>query len=400
VSGSARLALVAGALRTVVAALVVGAAAIGYRTATGRTDRPALVGILVVAVLVALVLGRARTGIDRAANRLVLGPRADSHAVLENLLAKMASSMPVDEVVTRLAEAAGRRHQRAEVRVWLADGTAWGEAWPAPPAAGGDAYRVDVQHHGASVGEISVIADDEPLSPYDRRLLDELAAPAGVALSTVRLTVDLRRREAQLEDVNRALAASSDRMQDARLRERQRMRSEVNLKVVPHIRAAKAVLAQETVDAGAVRLAATTALDELRMIARGLHPARLLEDGVLASLDSWTARTGHRVTVSGAPPAGLDETLTRCVYFCAVILLDALAVAGSTDLGLTLDTVDDEVVLRVTGRLDEGRSVKTLVVQLVRDRAEAFDGSLEAEQEGDRVAIRCRLPLSSGVAVS
>jgi len=61
------------------------------------------------------------------------------------------------------------------------------------------------------VGEIEIAAGAAPLTPLDRRLLDELAGPAGVALSTVRLTVDLRRREAQLTDLTQALATQDPR---------------------------------------------------------------------------------------------------------------------------------------------------------------------------------------------
>jgi hypothetical protein len=400
VSLHGRLGLVTALLRAALAGLVIAGAALGYRLATERTDRPPLLGILASTVLVALVLGWTRGWIEHVAGRIVLGPRADSYAVLEDLLAKMASSLPVDEVVVRLAEAAGRDRQRAEVRVWLADGSAWGETWPAQAPDAVEAYRVDVQHHGASVGEISVGADAEPLSAYDRRLLDELAAPAGVALSTVRLTVDLRRREAELKGVNRALAASSDRMRGARLRERHRMRSEVNHKVVPHIRAGKALLVEDAVDAAAVRREATVALDELRMIARGIHPARLLEDGVLASLDSWTGRTNHTVVIAGGPPDELDEALLRCVYFCAVILLDALAVAGSSALSLALETEGEELALNLAGRLGQADSIDSLAVQLVRDRAEAFDGLLQVVREADRMTFRCRWPLRSPVAAS
>lgn len=396
----ARLAATATVLRALLAALVIGAAALAYRAGTGRADRPPLLGILTVTVLAALVLGWAREWVERTAGRLVLGARADSHAALEDLLATMAGSLPVDEVVVRLAEAAGRHRQRAEVRVWLADGTVWGQAWPPLSPDVGPAYRVDVQHHGDTIGEISVAAEAEPLSPYDRRLLDELAAPAGVALSTVRLSVDLQRREAELQEVNRALAASSARMRDARQRERQRMRAEVNQKVVPHIRAARALLAEEAVDPGAVRLEASRALDELRTIARGIHPARLLEDGLPASLDGWTERTGRPVTVAGRLPDGLDDELVRCAYFCAVLVLDALAVAGGTALGLTLDADDGDVVLEVSGRLGRDAPVEPLPVQLVRDRVEAFGGSLETSTGPGSVTYRCRLPRTASLVAS
>ena len=111
---------------------------------------------------------------------------------------------PVDEVVPALAETAGRtmHSTRAEVRLLMSDGDSWSQVWPQRAVADGSQMTVGVRHGGTDVGEIEVDVADPDESDRDRGLLDDLARPAGLALSTVRLTVELRRRAADLEEVD------------------------------------------------------------------------------------------------------------------------------------------------------------------------------------------------------
>jgi hypothetical protein len=242
------------------------------------------------------------------------------------------------------------------------------------------------------VGEIEIAAGAEPLTPLDRRLLDELAAPAGVALSTVRLTVDLRRREAQLTDLTRALAASSDRLRGARVEQQRRMRSEVDRRVLPHVRAARARLTEPgQPDTAAARREASAALDELRTLARGIHPPRLAEDGLVASLDGWMERWGRRVTITGDVVDALSEPVLRVAYFCVVTLLDALAEADAERLALSIADDGDSVQLQICGRVRPTTTPEQATVQLAQDRLEAFDGTLTVSWAEDTVSYAARL---------
>jgi signal transduction histidine kinase len=386
------VAVITALLRGALALLLFGVAAVGYVVASGRTDRPPVWWVVGVTVVVAIVLWWLEVTLERIANRLVHRERADVEARMDHLLQSMSEALPVDDVVVRLAELAGRNRQRAEVRVWLADGTSWGQAWPAQAPQVEAAYRVDVRHRGDRVGEIEIAAGAEPLTPLDRRLLDELAAPAGVALSTVRLTVDLRRREAQLTDLTRALAASSDRLRGARVEQQRRMRSEVDRRVLPHVRAARARLTEAgQPDTAAARREASAALDELRTLARGIHPPRLAEDGLVASLDGWMERWGRRVTITGDVVDALSEPVLRVAYFCVVTLLDALAEADAERLALSIADDGDSVQLQICGRVRPTTTPEQATVQLAQDRLEAFDGTLTVSWAEDTVSYAARL---------
>ena len=122
--------VIATLIRGLLALLLFGVAAVGYLFVTGRAGRPPLWWIVLVTVVVAVVLWWTQPAVERIANRLVHRERADTEAKMDDLLRSMSEALPVDDVVVRLAEVAGRNRQRAEVRVWLADGTSWGEAWP------------------------------------------------------------------------------------------------------------------------------------------------------------------------------------------------------------------------------------------------------------------------------
>lgn len=387
-----RVAMLTVVLRGVLALLLFGVAAVGYLVVFGRTGRPPVWWVVGATVIVAIVLWWAEVALERMANRLVHRERADAEARMDHLLRSMSEALPVDDVVVRLAELAGRNRQRAEVKVWLADGTSWGQAWPAQAPQVEAAYRVDVRHRGDRVGEIEIAAGAAPLTPLDRRLLDELAGPAGVALSTVRLTVDLRRREAQLTDLTQALAASSDRLRGARVEQQRRMRAEVDRRVLPHVRAAVARLADDgQPDPFAARREASAALDELRTLARGIHPPRLAEDGLVASLNGWMERWGRRVTITGEVVDSLSEPLLRVVYFCVVTLLDALAEVDAGQLELCIVDDGDRLELQIGGRLLRPAAPEQATVQLARDRVEAFDGTLTSSWTEDTVTYTARL---------
>ena len=387
----ARRAVAVALLRFAVALACYSAGAIGYRHGLGWTGQPGIGEVVLTTAVVALVLWVVDEPLGRLADRLAFGAGASGQRVVRGLLHRMASTLPVDEVVPRLAEAAGRTvgGSRAEVRVMLADGQHWSQVWPPAAAPAGSSVTVDVRHGGDSVGEIEV---DGSAGPTERRLLDELAAPAGLALSTVRLTVELRQRIAELDRLNAALRASRERMLTARQDEQRRLEREVDDHVMRHVDVVSRALAGS--DGPLLSEAAAhceQALDELRVIARGIFPPRLSDAGLIVSLEGWLERAKlHADLEAGSDLARLhgQADLEACLYFCAVTALDALALGGRTGLSVRVHESDTELVLRVAGHGD-GR-VNPDAVAAVRDRIEAFDGTLETLGN----VIICRAPLS------
>ena len=397
--------LTVSALRVSGAAAGFAGAALVYRFALGRTDRPGLGAVVLATVVVAVSLHLLDRRFGRLADRLVFGERAEGQRAVRGLLHRMASTLPVDEVVPRLAEAAGRTigGARAEVRVTMTDGQQWAQVWPPDALVGAAPLIVDVRHAGAAVGEIAV--DARSAGAEERRLLAELAAPAGLALSTVRLTVELRRRIAELDRINTALRASSERMRTVRRGEQRRLAEEVHERVGRHLELAQRELADLGAGAGAdpaARLARAAArcaraLDELRGITRGIFPPLLAEAGLAVAVEGWLDRAEVHapVTVAGdaAPLRAVPEVET-CLYFCAVTALHALVAGGRSGLTVRVEQDGAAAQLSLRGRGDGALDPDALA--LVRDRIDAFDGQLQLTRSPDGIdQLVCRVPLAA-----
>lgn len=395
--GSRRLELaLAGwfaASRFVIAGTLFAAAATVYRIGLGRTDRPPLWAVLALTALVATVLWALRKRLARFAERQTFGPDARGYREVSGLLARMAATLPIDDVIPNLAQTlAERAHSvRTEVRLNLEDGGQWAEVWPALAAPARAQLTVQVTHLGEEVGQIDIEQQQSGPGDYDRRLLDSIAGPAGLALSAVRLTLALRRRAAALEALNDAIFSSQQRLIDARAGEWRRFRAEIDHRVLPHLDRASAMVTQAqnttepAVDLRAAAFELSGALDVLRTIARGVFPPRLADAGLEVSLESWRDGAARVELLGDAGAIHDDPELEACVYFSVVTGLDA--VSGADRPAAKLTVTDDAVDFAVSG----DRPATDDTVLAIRDRVEAFDGSLD-EAQADSMLIRGHIP--------
>ena len=374
--------------------------AVIYRFGLGLRGTPSVFAVLVATAAVAILLHIADGPMGRFADRLAYGSEAESQRRVRGLLRRMANTLPVDEVVPRLAQTATRTvgGPRAAVTLTLADGQEWTQVWPPDRGTGASVVSAGVHHQGVAIGAIEVELPDSDVGPKQRRLLGELVAPAGLALSTVRLTVDLRRRIAELERANAALSASRDRLRTARDDERRRLRTEVGHHVLRHLTSAEQALAAVPAPPDARGAAAgqcEQALVELRLIARGIYPSRLGVAGLLVSLDGWLERapTHADITSDGElRELHANPELEACIYFCAVTALDSLATAGASALVAVITEHDTVVALDVSGVGGAGPARDALTA--LQDRIEAFDGELKASP----TALLFQAPLQSDAA--
>ena len=359
--------------------------------------------VVTATALVAGLLSMADRPITILADRLSFGERADSQQLMRELLARMSDTLPVGEVVPRLAEAAGRtaHSDRAEVRVWLPGGEEWSQVWPSPVRPRTDSLTIGVRHGGDALGEIEVAIAEQ--SAFDRRLLERLAGPAGLALSTVRLTYELRQRAADLERLTLALHQSRQRLLDARRDARQRLRRELADRVIRHMANASDAVARVRAGAGitsSLELSSAetelrTALDRLRVLSRGIYPPTLSESGLAVSLAAWPVSTGvpTAIQVDGADQLLRDRPeLEACIYFCVVTVLGALADRGADRLSATVRIDSGTVNFRVSASCQTDISAADVLA--IRDRVEAFDGSLlEVSAGSPQSAIAATIPL-------
>ena len=142
------------------------------------------------------------------------------------------------------------------------------------------------------------------------------------------------------------------------------------------------------------RKAAGAALQELRDLARGIHPPILADRGLDAAIRALAAHAAVPVSVdvelAERPPAAVE---TAAYFVAAEGLANALKHAQASRIDIDVHKRDDAIVVRV---LDDGRGGVSEAgggLHGLRQRVEALDGSLRiASPEGGPTVIEAVLP--------
>ncbi|HEX2030530.1 MAG TPA: hypothetical protein VHL78_03900 [Actinomycetota bacterium] len=384
--------VVYGSLAGFITAVYVGVV-VGIGSAIGTRGEPNL-GLQVAATaLVAVAFQPVRARVQHLANRLVYGKRATPYEVMAAFGERMASSIDVEEVLPRTAEAAARGigAGRIRVRVFLPDGTERQAHWP-PDAVGGFDLALPVVHQEAEVGEIAVAKPaGDPLRPAEEALLRDLASQAGLALHNVRLTTELR---ARLEEITRQAAdlrASQARIVTAADDERRRLERTMEDRVERRLeelagglRAIAGAPALEPAAASAgleeLRERAQATLEELREIARGIYPPLLADRGLAEALAAQARKDPDAVRLALGALGRYEEDVEAGVYFCC---LEAI---GSAPRGVALAVREEAGALHLSVEAE----LPSDAVPRIRDRVEALDGTLELGGDGLRAVIPAR----------
>ncbi|HET7046339.1 MAG TPA: PAS domain S-box protein [Gaiellaceae bacterium] len=138
------------------------------------------------------------------------------------------------------------------------------------------------------------------------------------------------------------------------------------------------------------------ALEELRELARGLHPAVLADRGLGPALEAAAARAPFRVDLAAVPGKRLPPAIEAAVYYVASeALTNAAKHAGAAEVTVRVGVEDGCVRVEIAddGRggaeLDSGTGLRGL-----GDRVEALGGSLELESPaGHGTRLRAAIPL-------
>ena len=388
---------------------------VGIGTAIGSSGNSFLTVLAAAAIAVAFNPVRDRA--KRFANRVVYGNRASPYEVLSEFSERVAGTYALEDVLPRMAALLGRGTGARGATVWLRVGdelrpsASWGstdiEAVAVPmndelPEIAGASKVAAVRDREELLGAVTVAKpSNEPLTGVEERLVEDLAAQAGLVLRNVRLTEELR---ANLEE----LRASRQRLVTAQDGERRRIERNIHDGAQQRL-VALAVQARLTESLAGkdpdrerdllrqLERGIQEALDDLRDLARGIYPPLLADRGLRAALEAQARRSAVAVAVQADGVGRYPQEAEAAVYFCILEALQNVAkYARASRATVALEGDAAELRFEVN---DDGRGFDTTAtsygtgLQGMADRLAALGGLLRVESEpGAGTTVIGRLP--------
>ena len=370
---------------------------------------PSVALSVVATAVVAVAFQPVRERVQRWVNRLVYGERATPYEVLADFASRVTGRYTTAELLPRLAQTVSDGLGGARVEVWVRAGdelvreVSWPtEADTAGPVPVIDATELDlpgdrvipVRHRDELLGALAVTKPaGETITPPEDAMLEQVATQAGLVLRNLRLIDDLKGSRVRL-------VAS----QDAERRRLERnlhdgaQQSLVSVALLTRMAAARASdpdLKKSLSEAGEQLQAA---IDELRELARGIHPVVLTERGLGPALTSLAERSTVPVIVETDLRDRLPESVEATLYLVAAeAIRNAAEHAEASRVQVSTTLADGAVTLEITddgaGGADDalGTGLRRLA-----DRVAAVDGAIDVHSpQGAGTRITCRVPVAA-----
>ncbi|HEX6744275.1 MAG TPA: sensor histidine kinase [Solirubrobacteraceae bacterium] len=264
------------------------------------------------------------------------------------------------------------------------------------PEAGSGRAVTEVEREGIRVGAIIHDASlaDEP------GLVRAVAASAALALENERLEAELRARLDELQ-------TSRSRLVEVSMFERRRLERDLHdgaqqrlVALSLQLGLAKRRLEEgQDVAAGAMLDAArdelARALEELRELARGIHPAVLTDRGLEPALEALAERAPLPVSLDQMPAERLPAPVEAAAYFVvAEALTNVVKYAGASTAAVRIRRNGSYAVVEVRDD-GVGGADPTIGTGLrgLADRLAALDGRLEVHSPpGEGTTVRAEVP--------
>jgi signal transduction histidine kinase len=228
---------------------------------------------------------------------------------------------------------------------------------------------------------------------------ERVGAAAALALENERLDAELR---AKIDE----LRASRERMLRIGLEERRRLERDLHdgaqqrlVSMALNIRLARAKLDDDPLAADKLLESAGTeldaALEELRELARGIHPAVLSDRGLGTALETLASRAPVPVELAELPDERLPEAVELAAYFVvAEALTNVAKYADATHATVEVERENGRLVVEVA---DDGvggaNPANGTGLRGLADRLAVLEGRLEVESEQGRgTRVRAQIP--------
>jgi signal transduction histidine kinase len=265
------------------------------------------------------------------------------------------------------------------------------------PAARSDRTVAPVERDGR---ELAMLVYDASLED-DPELVAAVAAAAAIALDDARLQVEAEEQLAELRASRERIVAAGDaerRRLERNLHDgaQQRLVSvALQLRMIQSRIDTDPALAKRLVTSASDQL--SKSLEELRELARGIHPS-VLNHGLKAALTSLASRSGVPTAVSFQAPDRLPEAVELAAYFVACEALANVAkYAHATKASVRVSRRNGMAVIEISddgvGGADETAGTG---LQGLADRVAALDGTLRIlSAPGAGTVVTADLPCAS-----
>jgi signal transduction histidine kinase len=332
-------------------------------------------------------------------------------AFLAGLLrSRVAGAAAVSALVASLGDAGGRRGRlrealadalgdpSLELAFWLPERGGWVDEAGAAVALPGDGSArtcTTIEHEGRP---LATIVHDVSLAEQSD-LVRAVGGAASLALENERLDAELR---ANLHELRASRARIVESADAARRRIERDLHDGAQQQLVAILLALRMTrsrvesdphAAAEMIDATIGDL--TDAIDNLRELARGIHPAVLSDRGLGPAVDALAGRLTMPVEIGAMPAERLPEKVEVAAYFVvAEALTNVARYADATHARIDVTRDDGHVTVAIAddgvGGADpaNGSGLRGLA-----DRVAALDGRLEVDSETGRgTTVRAVIP--------
>jgi signal transduction histidine kinase len=230
----------------------------------------------------------------------------------------------------------------------------------------------------------------DPAALDDPDLLSGITVAAKLALANARLQAVVRNRVEQVRASRRRLVETADEQRRQLERELHQATDQQLARVVELLGDGEPQLAE-------VKAGLDAARNELRELARGIHPATLTDDGLSAALTELAARS--EVPVNLTAPAGrwVPAVEIGAYFICSEALANIAKHAHATSIQIQITDTGNELRIEVA---DDGvggaNPASGSGLGGLQDRAEALGGDLAINSSPRHgTSITARIPVGT-----
>jgi signal transduction histidine kinase len=324
-------------------------------------------------------------------------------AFLAGLLrSRVAGAAAVSELVVRLG---GSRHHslRDELAEALGDPslelaywtpTGWVDAEGAP-------FIVAEGRASTPVENVALLVHDASVAE-ERELVSAVVGAAALALENERLAAELRASVKELRASRARIVNTADAARRAIERDLHDGAQQELVALALSLRLARTRVERDPAEAAKLLDAATrdlqAALQSLRELARGIHPAVLSDHGLGAALQALAQRFPFPVEIAAVPDERLPDAVEAAAYFVvAEAITNVARYAHANVATVSVERAGDDLVVTVTddgiGGADPtaGSGLRGLA-----DRVAALEGRLSVDSPAGRgTTVRATIPCPS-----